>query len=106
MSYLHKNRRLLPLNVLLIAGALVWGACTQVSADSANTDHPGWTNSEYRVARDGFFDGYGTPDAFGNCTFEWVVDNYSPEETAEFADDTYAMQAAIDAASDACSHEL
>lgn len=106
MSYIDKNRRLLPLNVLLAAGALVWGACTQVSADSADTTHPGWTNSEYRIARDGFFRGYGTPDAYGNCVFEWIVDNYSPEDVAELEGDTYGQQDVIDAASDVCAELL
>jgi len=91
----------------LVAGLMLTGiACTNNNDTADNPAHPGWTNTEYRVGRDAFFDGYGTPDAFGNCAFEWFVDHYLPSDVEDLAEDSYEAQQIISQAALACRDAL
>lgn len=102
-SYLRLNRRLIVPNLCLAVGSLLFagGACTTDDSPAS-----GWTNAEYQIARDAFFGGYGTPDAFGECAFDWVVANYSPEALGDVKEGSLEADRIIRRAAAACSDQL
>lgn len=105
-KYLRLNRRLIPVNAAIIAGTLIFGACaaestTSVAANppvttapdrtptpTTTAPHSGWSASDLAVARAAYFalDAYGAPDPFGECTFAYIVSNYTPDEVSSLTE--------------------
>lgn len=128
MKYLRLNRRLLPLNALLVAGFLIWGACGSTPATTTTTPPPttstppptvklepyrpptttttwpnGWTTELLRAAYDGFAEGYGEMDELGNCVFAELVLRYSPQEFAEIGPGEAEIREALAPILEECS---
>ena len=43
----------------------------------------GWSATEISVGRNAYFKGYGARDDFGECGWNYIVDNYSPDELTD-----------------------
>lgn len=87
--------RIAVLVVLMTAGI----ACTQTSEPNPSQNHvsttdSSWSPAEYKIARDAFFNGYGTEDAFGRCAFNHIVANNTPSQMVQ-ANATAMIQSAL-----------
>ena len=61
-----------------------------------------WDTDTLAIARKAFFQGYGEPDAFGDCVFNWIVSKYLPSEINEDLD----QDELIAAATNVCAHHI
>lgn len=90
--------------LILIAALVFTGACASTPPPEGEAK-TGWTQTEYNAAFRSFFNGYGTPDAFGHCGFNYMTDRYTADGFISTVERD-GMQGIIDDATLACQHLL